>query len=215
MLFAHLAPSNAVGRIKRNGLRQGGGRRGRGVYCIPLFDIPRWSFRAEQEEEHFLLSTPSTSLTLWKGLFRYTRRKKDRPIAVLFRPPPGCWPADLYVELESDNAEPVLRGLDAALSAELTITEDVRSFVTSTARQGFGADLTVKVHGPAGVGLVVNQLVRAGGAAFHLFDETVELVFRRSVPARCIDRLIPLDRTVRAAREAKERAARDDRDDEA
>lgn len=39
MKFVHLTPKKNIGKILKNGIHLGNGRRGRGVYAMPLINI--------------------------------------------------------------------------------------------------------------------------------------------------------------------------------
>ncbi len=48
MKFVHLTPQPSISRVKRGGIRTGQGRRGRGVYAVPLMLLPQIAYTIEQ-----------------------------------------------------------------------------------------------------------------------------------------------------------------------
>lgn len=48
MKFVHLTEQPLIARIKKSGIRCGNGRRGRGVYAVPLMVVRRQLYRDDQ-----------------------------------------------------------------------------------------------------------------------------------------------------------------------
>lgn len=44
MKFVHLTPQPSISRVKRSGIRTGQGRRGSGVYAVPLMLLPQVAY---------------------------------------------------------------------------------------------------------------------------------------------------------------------------
>lgn len=204
MRFVHLSPRSALDRVARHGIRQGRGRRGRGVYSVPLFGIPR-KYRLDDNRplEPLLLSDrPIPSTDLWEFLFRYQRGTRRRPIAVIFDPPSSAWPADLYVALKPHVGLAFLENV-ARHPDQITIAE--RELMLREVRAGCSPDIHVRAASAAAVGMALHYMVEAGAHAWSDWDDRFELVFRTSIAASSIERFVPLDRTHREAREAKRR----------
>jgi len=62
MKFVHLTPQPKIARITRNGIRLGIGRRGKGVYAVPLMLMQRISFL---DDDAAIEADPRSSTTLW------------------------------------------------------------------------------------------------------------------------------------------------------
>jgi hypothetical protein len=216
MIFVHLAPRAAVGRIRRNGLRVGNGRRGKGVYAVPLFRIRRVRAKEPQDFDRtdFDFSNPSTSATLWRRLFSAASNRGNRPVAVVFEPPTQCWPLDVFLEVSPSIATPLLRRLQARRGG-LEISEHAIAFVLAAAAEGCLSDLEARVHHSEALGRLLREFLAAGGCASSHFSEEVEVVIRRPVPPKAIRRLVPLSLTSAKAqtRRNRDRARRDSGDD--
>ncbi len=145
MRFVHIAPRAALDRVARHGIRQGRGRRGRGVYAVPLFGIPR-KYRLDDTRplEPLLLSDrPIPSTDLWEFLFRYRPGTRRRPVAVIFDPPSSIWPADLYVALKPQVGLAFLENT-ARHRDQITIAE--RELKLREVRAGYVPDIHVRVE---------------------------------------------------------------------
>jgi len=102
MKFIHLTERKNIGLIRRNGIRKGNGRRGRGVYTIPLFfiskelylDPVRWVKSPATESD--MLSTGK----FW-GLLSTERIGKSKSAAIVFSLTDEHWPISLYIFLRS------------------------------------------------------------------------------------------------------------------
>ncbi len=210
MRFIHLAPRSAIGLIRRNGLRFGGGRRGKGVYAVPLFRIRR--MRAKQPGEfdatRLDFSAPLSSMTLWDDLFNRRRHRGRRPVAVVFELPVHCWPVDVFLEVRVQQAEPFFRWLRRREENGLEISDEALKFVSTCAAQGFISDLEARAHNAGALGLLLRHFLAAGATAWSRYDETIEVVIRRPVPPAAIRKLVPLSQTNAKARVRRERETR-------
>ena len=208
MRFIHLAPRSAIGRILRSGLRLGDGRRGKGIYAVPLFRIRRITFKRRDsvDRKDIDFSVPLSSATLWRDLFGGSRRHRGRrPIAVVFDLPSNCWPVDVYLEVGAANAGPLLRSLRRSSPKGLHVSAKAMEFVSSAAAAGFISDLEARAANTTAVGFLLRQWLASGASAWSRYDETVEVVIRGPVPETAVRRLVPLSRTNVKARARRER----------
>jgi hypothetical protein len=225
MRFVHLAPRQAADRIRRNGLRKGDGRRGRGVYAVPLFRLPlrTWKRPDDWKCEEVDLSDPVSSSRLWRPLFRMGAERRHQGLAVVFSAPAASWPLDLYLTVPP---EVTLRLLDAMEGEGLDgvhLSCPAHRAAREAAAGSFLADLELSVADAGALGRMVRLYVESGAAPWAEWDDVVEVVFRRPIPPGCVHRLIPLHRSggrfrvdkERAAGEAALRAAADDDGEEA
>ena len=62
MRFVHLTPQPMISRIRKNGIRLGGGRRGRGVYAVPLMLFGQVALT---DDDRLIEADLRSSMTLW------------------------------------------------------------------------------------------------------------------------------------------------------
>lgn len=188
MKFVHLAPQPKIGNIKRNGIRCGDGRRGRGVYAVPLMMLQRASLT---EDYKIIPSIPRSSGTLWKWLA--SERSNHRNLAAIsFETTTEYWPADLYVDVAPSTG---LEWIDFINPADIKIPDEDLQFVRQAHEQGFFASLAISVLRQPVIGAVLRHLQDAGFHTWNQYDESIELVFRKPVKAALIERIDPLYRT--------------------
>ena len=207
MRFVHLAPRSAIGRIRRNGLRLGDGRRGKGVYAVPLFRVRRVTVKqpGDFDETNLDFSVPLSSATLWRDLFGGSRRRGRRPVAVVFQLPPSCWPVDIYLEVSAQSAGPLLQALRRFRGNGVDVSDAAMEFVASAAAIGCLSDLEARAHSTTALGLLLCEYLATGASTWSRYDETVEVVIRTPIPKKAVRRLIPLSQTNFEARTRRER----------
>jgi hypothetical protein len=155
-------------------------------------------------------SVPLSSGTLWRDLFRPSRRRGRRPVAIVFELPAECWPIDLFLEVSPAIADSLLKGLRGRRSGELAISHEAFQFVSQAASRGFWSDLEARANTSRAVGILLRSFLSTGAAAWSRYDETVEVVIRRSVPPAAICKLVPLSQTNLAAKAKRTKAQRSD-----
>lgn len=237
MLCVHLAPRSSIDGIIRNGLRLGRGRRGRGVYGIPLFALPRYAARqleveAVDESDPSTKHQPATRLVVlppltslpsqpstdtWKWLFKRKRERgrasyrRQRPVAIVFEPPAAHWPADMYFEIPWETAERVLGPRtppDDGYVIEQVEQMPFARYFPWLAGYDPCTKFWVRALDSEGAGRLLHRMLAADLSAFDRYDESVEIVFRSRIPPRAIRSIIPLDRPTRDYRQRRERAER-------
>ena len=197
MRFVHLTPQPVIGRVKRSGIRQGGGRRGRGVYAVPLMEMAGMAISPGGAVRDV---TSISTVKLWQWLRRWGRHRHRHLAAVIFRVGQIHWPADLYLEV---SPEVGTDWLDTAGIEEEVVASDDREFVRNANRGGAIADLKVTAHKASDIGRVLAGFKAAGHRVQVGFDESIEVVFRSPVPPRMIERIVPLYRSNRQFQRAR------------
>ncbi len=215
LLFVHLTSLANVGRIRRNGIRRGGGRHGAGVYAVPLFLLRRINLK--NQSRTFLdgdLSTPISSMDLWRWLFgrSFGERRGRRPVAVLFRLPPRCWPVDVCLAVRPEQATVFLAYISSIRDHTLEVSdEEIASLQDFAAGAPYAFSLFMaKVHNEAALGVLLAKFIATGAKLYWRGDESIEVVIRSSVPASAICRLVSLSQRnvkakIRREREEHER----------
>ena len=205
MKFVHLADHKSVPRIVRNGIRLGDGRHGRGVYAVPLMNLPRstpineyiWKNRRwKKEEQLYATSEPKSSLDLWQWLVKSVRRQQ-RPIAVIFDPSADAWRAELYLECWGQAMARFAALLAADPYPGGLVTPECLTKIQQYANRMIGVDLRFDVCSCNQVGGILRHYVEAGHVPAAHYDDMIEIVFPRSIPRSQICSLIPLSRTNR------------------
>ena len=176
MRFVHLAPRDAIGKIRRAGIRKGGGRQGAGVYCVPLFLITVKSTKSAAYTDlsgppPMDESSPLSSSRLWKHLYgsHYRDSRTSQPIALVFSPPPSSWPASVFFDVSAAMAGPLLQSL--APLPDVVVTDETRQFALDAAARGQWCWLEVTATTPNGLGLALNAFLAAGAVPYATYDE--------------------------------------------
>jgi hypothetical protein len=193
--------------IRRNGLRVGNGRRGRGVYAVPLFRIRRSRPRAPDDPDDDVVdfSAPLTSATLWRHTLWPSGAGRPRPVAIVFVVPRHCWPIDVFLEVGPLGAEALLDRVQAASSVDLVVTDESFAYVRGASRGGMLSDLMATIGSAEALGKLLHLYVDSGACAWSKFDDSIEVIVRHPIPPSAIVGLHPLSQR---NREAKRRASR-------
>lgn len=187
MKFVHLTEQPLISRIRISGIRCGNGRRGRGVYAVPLMQIPRIFYR---EDDPHLPADPMSSTKLWSWLAGTDWHR--HLAAVVFRATPAQWPAKLYVEITKEVGTGWLQQVD---SREVSVAESHLQFTRQAHADGFRSTLKLEVHSESGLGMVMHALHANGQTVWDDNNEGIEIVFPNPIPARAIVRVFPLYRS--------------------
>jgi hypothetical protein len=188
MRFVHLAPRSAVAAIRRNGLRVGNGRRGRGVYAVPLFRIRRSRPRApdDPDDDAVDVSAPLTSATLWRHTLWPSGAGHPRPVAIVFVLPQQCWPIDVFLEVAPLGAEALLDRIQSVASVDLVVTDESFAHVRRASRGRMLSDLMATTGSADALGKLLHLYVEYGACAWSKYDDKMEVVVHRSIPPSAI-----------------------------
>jgi hypothetical protein len=198
MKLVHLTSQPSISRVKRRGIRAGNGRRGRGVYAVPLILMQRVAFI---DDESILPSDSRSSATLWKWLAGCRNRHRN-VAAIVFRTTSEHWPADLYIELKAATGTEWLIGIR---SDEATVTDADLQFVRDAHCQSSIADLKLSVQNETGLGKVLHAVQSYGHTTWDRYDESIEIIFPAPVPSNLIDSVTPFYRTNKQFKQDRER----------
>jgi hypothetical protein len=188
MKFVHLTPQPNIGRIKRNGIHLGGGRRGRGVYAVPLMLMEQ---RMSLDDDRQLHTVPRPLTTLWQWLSEYASRHRNLA-AVIFEDSKQHWPLALHMQLHRDIGYDWLLDMPLACApANAEAMVDVRE----ARAKGYCLDLKLSVADAKTLGTVMHQLQSRDYRPLAKYDDDFELVLPAGVPSRSIERIVPLYRT--------------------
>ncbi len=197
MKFVHLATRKAVGKIRKNGIRKGSGRRGKGVYAVPLVWLPSFDVSRLQRDNTLVgyIGEKFSSSFLWRHLFsKKSCRGKDNA-AVVFEANDSIWPADLYLisnpEVFNQFLNNILDSKDMPFERSLVIDQNLQ-FVCSSFR----------IHSSKQFGRVFRHLMKTGQAYYSGGSDIIEVVFRNPVPPNHIQRIIPLYPTRKTKRKS-------------
>lgn len=212
MRFVHLTPQPRISRIRKSGIRLGGGRRGRGVYAVPLILLEQEAWvrddRMVDGVPHFwrnIESDARTATTLWKWLAG-RRGRHRRLAAVVFETRPHHWPASLYLELPPGYPTDWIQRLPPA--AVTFSAGDLERIQVAHRRDVFG-DLKLIVQDDTALGYVVQALLSAGFKTWSRLDEKFELVFSSPINANLIQWVTPLYRTNQQFKQRRDRQTDD------
>jgi len=197
--FVHLAPREAVGRIRHNGLRLGGGREGRGVYAVPLVMMRRLKEKDPDGGEEYDITDPVSTAAIWRAVLftacaRWSRRGL-RPVAVVFELPKRFWPVDFYLQMWGDTSIRVVSALQERPIPDLDMSPRDWDWAVGCIVEHYGFTLHSRPRTPAALGALLHYYQSAGGVARGLFSDEIEAVIREPIPASAIRRLVPLSQT--------------------
>jgi len=174
MKFVHLAAQTNIDKIKKSGLHMRSGRRGRGVYAVPLIMLQReggWNF----EDKAADVSVDITSSTLWKWLVK-RGRSNGRAVAVVFELPLRFWPIKTRLEVNSKFAKEFFDRLLASPPAECSIPYDSFDSIYSELEHHESADFDCEVHSPKGLGRLLHLYKASGARPWIRHDESIGLL---------------------------------------
>ena len=177
-----------IARVRRNGIRLGNGRRGKGVYAVPLMLMQRISFI---DDDTTIEADPRSSTSLWHWLSTLSSRHRNLA-AVTFTTSSDHWPATLYLELKPDIGTDWLQNIE---TDTVNITDENLQFLRDAHRQQYMADLKVTVKTAVGLGKLLSAVQSAGLTTWDRYDETIEIIFPNPISSNLITRITPLYRT--------------------
>lgn len=193
MKFVHLTERKNIGLIRRNGIRKGNGRRGRDVYAMPLFFIPkekyldpvRWVKSPATESD--MLSTGK----FWSLLFT-ERIGKSKGAAIVFSLTDEHWPISLYIFLRSKTGLKFIKWANKLKSNMIVIPDDYYSDAADAFADGYCSDIKLLIGSDRALGRTFHQYKSLGGKP--LYPDEIEAVIPLHIPASCIERVLPFYR---------------------
>ena len=192
MKFVHLTPRKNIALIKRNGIRRGTGRRGKGVYAMPLIMLSRdIDLRPREIDGKEIVSAPISASRFWTRLFSInSQRWGTKAAAIVFSMPEHGWPVRLYIGLPSDVGIGVLDWMKKDPGRLRLVSEDDFYKCKEAFAKGWGAEVEMKVDSARLLGGLLHAYRASGGSAV-CFDD-IELVIDTPIPSSCIERIVPL-----------------------
>jgi hypothetical protein len=196
----------------RNGLRLGAGRRGRGLYCVPLFELRypdqvNWNWPPASRARR-PLSEPRSSAHLWRWMGAGAAHRRHTAV-VVFEALAAAWPADLYLLAPGRRGRAMV---SLARELELEFEREPPQLDYRAGRWGGAAaaipgDLRVCVPNVRALGRLLAAFKPRIEASADLYEHltALELVFRAPQPARCIRKVVPLYPTSRRGQERRSR----------
>lgn len=197
MKFVHLTSRRSVSRICRNGIRQGNGLRGRGVYAVPLVTLPQYA--AEFVECHRYddscssLKCGDLSVSkLWKShLFKGRRNPRGNEFAsIVFELSAEHWPIMMFASWPQEAYE----------ALQLDQPEDTKklwNLLDASKPPGKGRkigwnynELGFLVKSPHGLGSLLHRFRESGQILAAFGDDWLEIVVSSSIPASNIRRVV-------------------------
>ncbi len=188
MKFVHLTPQPNIKRIRRSGIRTGNGRRGKGVYAVPLMLLPQIS---GPRDNPLPSASPRSSASLWKWLAEGAHRHRHFA-AIVFGDSVQHWPVDVYIELNPAIGTDWLTKL---VGADVHITDENLRLARQAHQQGILVDIQITVRDAKSLGRVLYTFLQQGHKTWSVYDDTIEVILPRPIPACLIERIIPLYRT--------------------
>jgi hypothetical protein len=193
----------------------GDGRRGRGVYAVPLFRAPRYRpkdigndiFESWSQTD---LSIPTATGDAWRWLFGDGFCRGRRPIAVVFEIPRECWPVELFLYADHEVGRRFAPALQLRPIAGAAIGQEHLRYMARELATGVGIELWCSVHSAVALGSLLNLFVMAGGRLGFAGDDGLEIVIRRPVPRTAVVRLVALSQKNIEARQRRQQTLPDE-----
>ena len=199
MLFVHLTDVRNVAHIKKHGLRTEGKYKWKkydlilhdpkGVFCVPLVQMEqdRW---VDGWIKKLMPTTIKSTALLWKFWMKDKRRRRGRPVAIIFKVPRGHWPAELTLEFRRGRGALFYHGCikrDVAMILPNAIDPESVEWLKE---EGNGPWHWI-VSGESHLKQLLREYERTGTKPFS--GDIFQLMFYKPIPSRCIQRIIPLD----------------------
>lgn len=191
MKFVHLTPQPKLKQVRKNGIQLGNGRRGRGVYAVPLMMLPQvniiWNNGAEDYQT--IDAGMRSSLSQWRWLRTNPTRHRNMA-AIVFDPSEASFPADLFIEMDYKTA--TSEWVKELQNEHVDI--DMPGYAHSRKEffEGYDVSTRFRLMNKADVGKVMNAYVNTGSRSCTRFSEKIEIVFSGNISSNSICRIIAL-----------------------
>lgn len=208
MKFVHLTSYANIGRIKKSGLRMGGGMLGRGVYAVPLMKYKYYKGLEEWRGDKTIEVEPVSSSRIWRFLFRdrFDTGKGKRVAVIVFELPEDCWPVSAYLEPTVQEIRMKLYRYLLRKPVGITIDEDNIQEISDYLRIGNYFNFIpvwASVESPKSLGKLWSFVHRGGSEG-----EWNQVVIRKPIPATYITKIVPLYRTSAEHRKSRDLAGK-------
>lgn len=212
MKFVHVTSQRNISRIKKNGIRKGRGRRGNGVYAIPLMHIDTTDY-SDYVNDHYIHGHQISTSKAWKGrLFKRTRAnggiyKKNKPAAIVFNLPDNLWPIRLYFLMETKIAIDILASSAKTNSKCFSLLNEDLEYL-ELCRYSHLGDVGLTVHSAKCLGKFLNQYFSMGGTISNCGN--IEVVISKPISPSCIERIVPMYQSNKKCKSKKGRLRNSD-----
>ena len=125
-------------------------------------------------------------------------------MAVVFELPDAHWPVIVHLELTAAVAVSLMKSFLRSRVNGLHLSADNVAYVREAAAAGVVSDLEVRADHSRALGTLVRRWLAADAVAWTHFDESIEVVVAKPVPARASKKLVPLSQTNANARSRRE-----------
>ncbi len=170
----------------------GNGRRGRGVYAVPLLLMARNIIDPRRFKQD--IGTPVTSGVLWKWLVREgLPNVRARPAAIVFTLASSHWPIDLYLTVGGRRLTEFLSDLKRLNEDQVEISSDDLARLQEACERGHWYTPRLTIHAADALGLVLHHYQRVCNINYR-YEDGVEAVIRKPGDRSQIERIVPLYR---------------------
>lgn len=157
------------------------------------------SWEEEEGTRRVVSELPLSLADLWKHVLFTLARRGRRPIAIVFEPPPACWPVELFLEIPIRHAAQFLSSVRAHRDAGVEMGEEnaqiVESILASEDNQAeWIVGFEVRAASSRAAGLVLRDHVQVSSGAPARGGEHVEAVFRAPIPPQAIRKVVAMSR---------------------
>lgn len=196
--FVHLAPVQSLRSIGKKGILMGSGRRGKGVYCVPLVMMNRQIQITESDDKMVSLTSGQvSSVDLWKWLV-----KPRAHAAIMFELASASYPIDVYIYLRRRLARRVLAEIASEESVSWRwIPEYLNDYRDSAGSHWI--DIALSLSNARILGVLLRSLGTCGFRPEQFFSDELEVVIRNPIPRRAVCAIVPMYETNKEFRSRK------------
>lgn len=189
MKFVHLTTQANIGKIKSNGLNLGDGRRGRGLYAMPLLSL----IKVNDMESTIELS----SQTFWKWLIKERQKYgtgQGKTCAIIFKLTEQHWPLMVYIDLSREEAEKFILVLPESNHKLFTYNQSIKTIMKDLKYSNYTLETEYKVYSEKGIGKLFN-IYKTVGCTPATISDRIEVVIPKAVCSDCIEKIVAYYKT--------------------
>jgi hypothetical protein len=189
MMFVHLTTQSNIGKIKANGLKLGDGRRGRGLYAMPLLSLIK--------RNDIMGTIEFSSLSFWKWLIKERQKYaagQGKTCAVIFRLTEQHWPLMVYIDLSREQAERFIPALPEPNCKLFTYNPSIKTFTKDLNYSNYILGTEYKVYSAKGIGKLFN-IYKNLGCTPAIISDCIEVVIPKTVSSDCIEKILAYYKT--------------------